>query len=92
MGKFFSALVALKLDPTCFKVGGPRKNDSFKVGDEQFLIEASEDGTSTPASCPGDRLLLMKYQKDRLDFKLKIESIYGDEFEYRYVKNEQVKI
>nr|WP_205600823.1 hypothetical protein [Halomonas socia] len=91
-GKFFSALRVLNLNILCFTAGGPRKNDSFQVGEEILLIEASEETSPTPGTCPAERLRLMEYQEDRLDYILKIESIYGDEFEYRYSKNEQVKI
>lgn len=90
-GRFFSALRVLDLNILCFTAGGPRKNDSFQVGEEQFLIEASKETPLTPRTCPAERLRLMEYQKDRLDYTLKIESIYGDEFVYRYSKNEQVK-
>lgn len=91
-GKFFSAVVELQLNPMCFRVGGPRKNDSFKVGDEQFLIGRTKDSKLTPKSCPADRILLMQYQKSRLDYRLKFESIYGDTFQYQYSSNEQVEI
>ncbi len=91
-GKFYSAVLKLNLNPGCFMMGGPRPNDSFQVGDEQFLIEAKEYTTITPKSCPLNRLQLMEYQKTRLDYKLRIESIYGDLFEYHYAKNIQVGI
>jgi len=91
-GKFYSAVLKLNLNPMCFIIGGPRPNDSFQIGHEQFLIEARKDTLITPKSCPLNRLQLMEYQKKRLDYKLKIESIYGDLFEYHYLKNIQVGI
>ncbi|WP_444905432.1 hypothetical protein ACJJIQ_09610 [Microbulbifer sp. ANSA003] len=91
-GKFFSALIALNLNPLCFMVGAPRPNDSIQVGDEKFIVEATEEGLLIPQSCPRERLRLMEYQRNRLDYILKIKSIYGDEFMYQYSKNEQVRI
>ena len=92
-GKFYSAISALKLNPLCFLLGGPRKNDSFAVGEEIFLIEAQPENTAlVPKSCATDRLLLMVYQKERLNYKLEIESIYGDRFDYIYSNNTQTKI
>lgn len=89
-GPFFSALIALELNPNCFRVAHLRKNDSLQVGVEFPLIEANQPH-ETPMSCLSDRLLLVEYMKERLDYHLKIESLYGIEFEYRYMKNEQVR-
>ena len=93
-GRFYSAINSLELNPLCFFVGGPRENDSFKVGEEIFLIEAQPENTAlVPKSCAQDRLLLMKYQQEeRLNYKLEVESIYGDKFEYTYSNNTQTKI
>jgi hypothetical protein len=44
------------------------------------------------SNCAQDKLLLMMYQKERLDFKLVVESIYGVEFEYCYSTNTQKNI
>lgn len=92
-GKFYSAISYLKLNPLCFLFGGPRKNDSFKVGEEVFLIEAQpEDVPLVPKSCFNDRVLLIEYQKERLNYILEVKSIYGDEFKYMYSNNTQIKI
>ncbi|WBV21142.1 hypothetical protein [Pantoea piersonii] len=84
---FLGAVQALGLNPECFVIGGPRPNDSFKVGEEIFLIEAR--GTSN--QCAGDNLRLREASQTphQLDFILDIESIYGDEFRYSYSKNKQ---
>ncbi|MGQ7113408.1 hypothetical protein ACUOFC_42500, partial [Escherichia sp. TWPC-MK] len=37
---FLASVHALGLDITCFVIGGPRPGDSFRVGDEVFLVEA----------------------------------------------------
>lgn len=91
-GKFYSAVISLKLNPLCFIYGGPRPNDSFPVGKEQILIEGNKDNPIAPKTCPIDYLRLQEYQKERLDYQLKIKSIYGDTFEYQFSKNEQVDI
>ena len=89
LGQFYSALNELKLNPSCFLVAAPRKGDSFQINNQEILIESNPN---TDANCTPDKLLLMKYQKERLDFKLVVESIYGVEFEYRYSTNTQNKI
>ena len=91
-GKFYSAVLKLKLNPFCFIVGNPRPNDSFKVGEEQFLIEARKKDLLSPKKCPKEHGLLMEYQKNRLDYKLEFESIYGDRFKYSYAENIQIEI
>lgn len=83
-GKFYSAAKVLGLNVFCFLYGGPRENDSFQVGEEIFLIEAQpKNQPLVPKSCAKDRLLLKKYQRERLNYILHVESIYGDEFKYR---------
>ncbi|HBR6978674.1 hypothetical protein [Klebsiella aerogenes] len=86
---FVGAVQALGLDIQCFVIGGPRPNDSFKVGEEIFLIEAR----GTDERCSGDSLILRSAALDsaRLDFVLDIESIYGDRFRYVYSQNKQIK-
>ncbi|EEZ39133.1 hypothetical protein [Photobacterium damselae] len=88
-GKFYQAVVDLDLNPMCFIMGAPRPNDSFQVGEEVSLIESNEKAKQ---SCARDYLLLREYQKNKLDYELVIESIYGDTFTYKYSKNQQVKI
>lgn len=91
-GKFYSAVIALKLNPLCFIFGAPRPNDSFQIGNEQLLIEGNIDNPMTPKTCPIDYLKLEEYQQNgRLDYRLKVRSIYDDSFEYQYSKNQQVK-
>ena len=51
---FFGAVLALGLRAECFAIGGPRLNDSFKVGEEIFLVEARD----SDKSCAGDLLSL----------------------------------
>ena len=87
-GKFYQAVVTLDLNPMCFITGDPRPNDSFQVGKEVFLIKSNE---KAPKSCNLDKFLLWEYQKNKLDYELVIESIYGDTFTYKYSKNRQVK-
>jgi hypothetical protein len=87
---FFGAVLALGLRAECFAIGGPRPNDSFKVGDEIFLVEARD----SDKSCAGD-LLNLKWasqQPLQLDFVLDTESIYGDHFRYTYSQNRQVRL
>ncbi|EGQ7760021.1 hypothetical protein IO707_004464, partial [Vibrio vulnificus] len=86
LGQFYSAINELKLNPSCFLVAAPRKGDSFQTNNQEILIESNPN---TDANCTQDKLLLMKYQKERFDFKLVVESIYGVEFEYRYSTNTQ---
>ncbi|WP_423358497.1 hypothetical protein [Pseudomonas citronellolis] len=88
-GKFYEALLKLKLSPTCFTVGGPRKNDSFSVGDEIFLIESNNNSEK---HCALDNLLLVKYAKNRLNFTIKTKSIYDEKFEYQYQGNIQKQL
>lgn len=88
-GKFFSAAVKLDLNPMCFLFGGPRPHDSFSVGKSIYLIEAQPN---PPINCSGDQLMLMQYQETRLNYKLVMESIYGDEFEYTYWGNNQKRL
>lgn len=87
---FLGAVDALGLNVNCFVVGGPRPNDSFRVGQEVFLIEAR----GTDKNCDADalRLMLASLKSNRLDFILDIESMYGDKFRYIYSENKQVKI
>lgn len=87
-GKFYEAIIALKLNPLCFLVGNPRPNDSFQVGSEKFLIKFRED---SPSVCLVQKVLFRKYQKDRLNYRLTIESIYDDKFVYNYSENKQVR-
>lgn len=87
---FFGAVLALGLRAECFAIGGPRLNDSFKVGEEIFLVEAID----SDKSCAGD-LLNLKWasqQPLQLDFVLDTESIYGDHFRYTYSQNRQVRL
>ena len=88
-GKFYSAIVSLNLNPTCFLIAGPRVGDSFQVGTEELLIESNPE---TEGNCSRDKLLLLEYQEDRLDYRLNIESIYGVEYEYVYSTNTQTKM
>ena len=89
-GKFFSAAMLLELNPLCFVIGGPRPNDSFGVGNLQYLIEGKFDPVVLPyEECHNDRQALQEAQKNRLDYKMIIESIYGDTFEYHYRSNTQ---
>ncbi|CAI1048853.1 hypothetical protein [Serratia quinivorans] len=87
---FFGAVLALGLRAECFAIGGPRPNDSFKVGEEKFLVEARD----FDKSCAGD-LLSLKWasqQPQQLDFVLDTESIYGDKFRYTYSQNRQIRL
>ncbi|WP_148244424.1 hypothetical protein [Enterobacter asburiae] len=87
---FYGAVLALGLRAECFVIGGPRPNDSFKVGEEIFLVEARGSDTS----CAEDLLRLKRASKDPhlLDFVLDTESIYGDKFRYTYSLNRQVRL
>ncbi|NDL65766.1 hypothetical protein GRH90_23820 [Enterobacteriales bacterium SAP-6] len=87
---FVGAIQALGLRVGCFIIGGPRPNDSFKVGEEIFLIEAR----GGDRSCAGDllRLKWASLSPYRLDFVLETESIYGDKFRYIYSQNRQTRV
>lgn len=87
---FFGAVLALGLHAKCFVIGGPRPNDSFKVGEEIFLVEAR----GSEKNCAEDRLRLKWASQNphQLDFVLGMESIYGDKFRYTYSLNRQVKL
>lgn len=84
---FLGVVRALGLRDSCFVISGPRPNDSFKTGEEIFLIEARD---ATP-ECAADRLQLMlsSMSPHRLNFTLETESIYGDRFRYDYSQNRQ---
>ncbi|GDX07551.1 hypothetical protein [Buttiauxella sp. A111] len=86
---FVRAVQALGLRAECFAIGGPRPNDSFKVGEEIFLVEARD----FDKKCASDllRLKWASQQPHQLDFVLDTESIYGDKFRYTYSQNRQVK-
>ena len=88
-GKFFSAITALKLNPMCFLIGGPRPNDSFQVGSEERLIEANP---VVSKECALDKLALQAGSAGRLDYELVVKSIYGDRFKYRFSTNTQTEI
>ncbi len=93
-GSFHSATQELKLNPMCFLTGLYLPNNSIPVEQEGHLITAKKNFERTGLKykqCAGDRLKL-KIIKKRLDFKLKIESIYGDEFIYQFSNNTQTKI
>lgn len=87
---FVGAIQALGLHAECFVISGPRPNDSFKVGEEIFLVEAR----GSDKNCAEDLLRLKWASKDpeQLDFVLDTESIYGDKFRYTYSHNRQVKL
>ncbi len=87
---FVGAVKALGLDSHCFVIGGPRPNDSFKVGEEIFLIE--ERGTGS--QCAKDKLILKwaSQPPHKLDFVIDIQSIYGDKFRYIYSLNKQTAL
>ncbi|WFQ78176.1 hypothetical protein PXH59_00590 (plasmid) [Xenorhabdus sp. SF857] len=87
---FVGAAQALGLDPNCFLIGGPRPNDSFKVGEEILLIETGD----SDKSCAIERLRfqLASQPPQRLDFVLDIESIYGDKFRYTLSQNRQIRL
>ncbi|HBQ8029078.1 TPA: hypothetical protein L8S82_004745 [Klebsiella aerogenes] len=87
---FFGAVLALGLNAKCFVIGGPRPNDTFKVGEEIFLVEAR----GSDKNCAEDRLRVKWASQDphQLDFVLDTESIYGDKFRYTYSQNRQVKL
>ncbi|MFG0803630.1 hypothetical protein [Leclercia sp. GLN_9] len=87
---FVGAVKALGLDYNCFVIGGPRPNDSFKVGEEIFHIEDRETGSQ----CAKDRLLLKwaSQAPHKLDFVIDIQSIYGDKFRYIYSLNKQAAL
>ena len=87
---FLASVHALGLDITCFVIGGPRPGDSFRVGDEVFLVEAR--GTDSRCDVDSLELRLAASQTGRLDFILDVESIYGDKFRYIYSQNKQVKL
>lgn len=87
---FLGAVEALGLNANCFVVGGPRPNDSFRVGEEIFLIEAR--GTDKNCEVDALRLMLASLKSNRLDFILDTESMYGDKYRYIYSENRQVKI
>jgi len=87
---FVGAVKALGLNAGCFIIGGPRPNDSFKVGEEIFLIEARD----FDAKCSGDliTLRLASMNPKRFDFVLDTESIYGDKFRYVFSQNHQSRM
>lgn len=87
---FVGAIQALGLHAECFVIGGPRPDDSFKVGEEIFLVEAR----GLDKNCAEDRLRLKWASQDphQLDFVLDTKSIYGDKFRYTYYQNRQVKL
>lgn len=87
---FLASVHALGLDITCFVIGGPRPGDSFRVGDEVFLVEAR--GTDSRCDVDSLELRLAASQTGRLDFILDVESIYGDKFRYIYSQDKQVKL
>lgn len=87
---FLGAVDALGLNITCFVAGGPRPNDSFRVGEEIFLIEAR--GTDKKCGADTLRLRLASLKSSRLDFILDIESMYGDKYRYIYSANRQIKM
>lgn len=86
IGQFGSAAVPLGLDLSCLIVGGPRPNDSLKVGEEVGLIETP---VNAPARCTFNKLKMESALKDDLNFLLVVKSIYGDRFEYDYKNNIQ---
>ncbi|CAI2116083.1 Uncharacterised protein [Serratia quinivorans] len=87
---FYGAVLALGLRAECFAIGGPRPNDSFKVGEEIFLVEAR----GSDKNCANDLLSLKRasQQSQQLDFVLDTESIYGERFRYTYSLNRQVRL
>ncbi|MGL6260807.1 hypothetical protein [Vibrio sp. WXL210] len=88
LGQFYSALSELNLNPSCFIIAAPRSGDSFQINKQEILIESNPQRSN---DCNTDNLLLMQYQKSRLDYKLIVESLYGVEFEYQYSTNSQRK-
>lgn len=67
----------------------PASNDSFKAGEEIFLVEAR----GSDKSCAEDLLRLKWASKnpEQLDFVLDTGSIYGHTFRYTCSQNRQVK-
>ncbi|WP_426234812.1 hypothetical protein [Pseudomonas sp. TWP3-2] len=89
MGKFGAALHPLGLSSGCLTIGGPRPNDSFKVGEEIALIELSKNA---PPICAFSALKMRTAFTDGLDFTVIVKSIYGDRFEYNFKKNIQIPL
>lgn len=88
-GSFVGALNSMRLGTDCFTVGGPRPNDSLKLGEEIGLIELSKNA---PDSCALVKLLLGEKVRRHLDFTLIVKSIYGDRFQYNFQSNTQVAL
>ncbi|QGT83979.1 hypothetical protein [Pseudomonas coronafaciens] len=88
-GRFGGAVDSMRLGTDCLTIGGPRPNDSLKLGEEVGLIEISKNA---PSACAITKLLLgVKIQK-HLDFNLIIKSIYGDRFRYNFKNNIQTAL
>lgn len=88
--RFASALQPLGLaSQSCIAVAGPRPNDSLKVGEELQLIAI---GKGAPMDCVMAKSALLRADWSRLDFVLKLKSIYGDHYTYRFSKNGQDEI
>lgn len=88
-GRFGGAVQSMRLDIDCLTIGGPRPNDSLKLGEEIGLIEISKNA---PSACALTKFLLgAKIQRD-LDFTLIVKSIYGDRFQYNFKNNIQTAL
>ena len=87
--RFQTAMPGLGLaNKACLVVAGPRPNDSMRVGEEIQLITL---GTGSPLDCLLTKAALLNADWSRLDFVLKVKSIYGDRYSYRFKSNTQTK-
>lgn len=88
-GRFGGAVQSMRLGTDCLTIGGPRPNDSLKLGEEIGLIEISKNA---PSTCALTKLLLGAKIQQHLDFTLIVKSIYGDRFQYKFKNNIQTAL
>lgn len=88
-GRFGGAVQSMRLGTDCLTIGGPRPNDSLKLGEEIGLIEISKNA---PSECALTKLLLGAKIQQHLDFTLIVKSIYGDRFRYNFKNNIQTAL
>ncbi len=88
-GQFGDAVQSMRINTDCLAIGGPRPNDSLKLGEEIGLIEISKNASS---ACAITKLLLGAKIQQQLDFTLIVKSIYGDRFQYNFKKNIQTEL
>ena len=88
-GQFGGAVQSMRLETDCLTIGGPRANDSLKLGEEIGLVEISKNA---PSACALTKLLLGAKIQQHLDFTLIVKSIYGDRFQYNFKNNIQTAL